>query len=499
MNRILKWIGWTAGTVLVIIVAASIAIMVIVDREFIEEQMEGALNRHVTIKDIDVGIFSAVSGIGVEGVNISNFKTGKQLAALKGKPVAKGDLFVGLESFKFRVSFVPLLKKQFVLKELVLYGPEINVVRDKKGRFNFDDLVQPKKLTKEERAELAKKQEQERLKQIEDAKKGPSAPLSADDIPIKITIGKVGLEDGSLNFTDLGLKQRFSVYDLTALVHSININPDDLDKGNSVKLDIGMGMKTVGGTASGSVKSFDIVLSLNGTVKPFDLKTRLLDPEVSLKAASPRGEVTGLQIFEGLKSVEQLSKYCGKLSFLQDTVKWEKAGVSAWYKGGTLKLSDGKIKTGEFDLDFSGTMNINSMAINYDMDMVLAEKHGKTIRSGIEKNAKKAIPAGSAKIVKPADIADAAMKPLLNEKGRVLLGYKVTGTMSSPKTRLVRPKLPTLKELVSDAAGDAGDLAKKKAAAEVDRQKDAAAKKAGDAAKEESKKAGSKLKKKLKF
>ena len=106
MKRLLKWIGLIVGVVLLLIIIASVVIMLIVDKEFIVTQMESALNRHVTIEDIDVGIFSVVSGIDVKDIKISNFKTERQLSALKGKPVKPRDIFVGLKAFNFKISFL---------------------------------------------------------------------------------------------------------------------------------------------------------------------------------------------------------------------------------------------------------------------------------------------------------------------------------------------------------------------------------------------------------
>ena len=128
MKKILKWLGIVIGAVFALIIIASIVIMIIVDKQMIEDQMEKALNRQVAIEDIDVGIFSVVSGIEVKGVQISNFKTPKQLEKLKDKPVPKSDLFVGLKAFVFKLKFMPLLSGNVELRELMLYEPVINAV-----------------------------------------------------------------------------------------------------------------------------------------------------------------------------------------------------------------------------------------------------------------------------------------------------------------------------------------------------------------------------------
>jgi hypothetical protein len=461
----------------------------------IAEQAEKALNRHVVIGDISVSIFSVVSGIEVKDVKVSNFKTPAQLETLKGKPVAAGDVFVGLKAFNFKLKFLPLLTGKVELRELVLYEPVINVTRYKSGLFNFSDLMAPKKMTPEEKAEAAKKAEEEAKKKAEEAKKPvePAKPFTADDLPLEILIGKVGIEKGVLTFVDQGSGQTVQAYNLTVLVHSIQIDPKDLPNKDSVGLKVNMGLKTIGAVPSGSVKSFDIGLSVNGNIKPFDVKTKLLDPEASMKVGSNYGTLTGMQIFQQLKSVEALEKYCGKLAFLKDDVKWKNAFVNVWYKAGTVKLSDGKIKTDDYELNFAGTTNINTKALNLDVDMTLAKGHTASIRSGLEKNVGKGIKAAKLdKYVKADKVTDAAVKPLLNKDGNAYFKYKVTGTTAKPDAKLVAPKLPSLGDLIKDAAGDLKDVV-------VEKGKEEAKKAAEKGAQKGAEKATKKLKKKLKF
>ena len=213
MKKVLKWLGIAIGAIVALVIIASVVIMLVVDEKMISEQMEKAINRHVVIENISVGIFSVVSGIEVNNVQISNFKTAKQLEALKDKPVSKGDIFVGLKAFKFKLKFLPLLKMKFVLREITLYEPVINVVKNKNGKFNFDDLTKP-----------GPKTEEPAVKE-EPKKEGPAKPFTADDLPISITIGKIGIEKGQLKYEDQSLGQTFQIYDLTTLIHSINIDP----------------------------------------------------------------------------------------------------------------------------------------------------------------------------------------------------------------------------------------------------------------------------------
>jgi hypothetical protein len=474
----------SAGIVLALIIAAAIAIKLIVTQEFIESKMEAALNRQVSIDGFSGGLFAAVSGFEIRDVRVSNYRTAEQLKALSGKPVADADLFAALGSIKFSVSIPPLLSGRFVLNELTLGTPVINVVRYQNGRFNFSDLLDPKPGASKE----VKKEEPKPAKAEPAA---PAKPLSADDIPVAIAIGKIGMEKGTVNFTEMTSGQKVTVYNLTTLVHSIMIDPKDLANKDSVGLKVTAGIKTVGRAKSGSVESFDIGLDMTGTVIPFDKKTRLLTPEARITLSSPYGSITGLQIFNEMLGVEQLAKYAGRIDFLKKEINWKQAALNVHYKNPVATLSDGRITTDDYGLTFGGSYNTAAGTMDIKSDMSVAAKHADAMKKKTADAAAKLITGRVKDYLKPADVADTAMKPLLNDKGEIFLRYAIKGTPAAPKVALVEPKLGSLKELVtaeikkagSKALDAAKDKAKEKAGEELKKQSDKQKRKATDSLK----------------
>jgi len=273
LKKILITIGSFIAAILILIIAAGIIIMLKVDKAFIETQMSKGLNRQVHIEKIDVSIFSIVSGIEIKNVAISNFKTPQQLAVLADKPVAAGDIFTGMEALRFKVRFLPLIHKQIDLKELVLYSPIINLTRSRQGILNCDDLIKSQKQHPADKADMEKSKDAEVKKQTK--------PLTADDIPVAITVGEIGIKNGTINYYDGEFDQRFQIYKLTTLAYDINIDPKDLEKKDEIKLKMAMGLKTVGSMKTGSVQSFDVTIDTTGKVIPFDVKTRHLEPAPS--------------------------------------------------------------------------------------------------------------------------------------------------------------------------------------------------------------------------
>jgi len=448
-KKILITIGSLIAAILILVVIAGIIIMIKVDKAFIASQISQALHRQVYIEKIDVSIFSIVSGIEIKKVAISNFKTPQQLAALQGKPVPAGDLFTGMESLRFKIRFLPLLKKQIDLKELVLYSPIINLTKSKQGVLNCDDLIKSKKQPTD-KAEV----------------KQPSKPITADDIPVAITVGEIGIKNGTINYYDGKNDQKFQVYKLTTLAYDINIDPKELEKKDEIKLKLALGLKTVGAMKTGSVQSFDITLDATGKVIPFDLKTRHLDPEVILHIAIPDGEITGLQIFNSVAAIPLLGDYLGQyISFLKGKQQWKdskETGGDVRYKANKAELSNGKLGLKEAKLLFDGSVNTDSKALDMNLDMIMNKEINDSVKTALAKKIEAAIK--SPEVKKYADsnqLAEAAMQPLLNKDGMIDLKLKVGGTTKKTNTKLVQPQLDSLSTVVTKAAGSVATQAGK--------------------------------------
>ncbi|OGP87656.1 MAG: hypothetical protein A2031_05245, partial [Deltaproteobacteria bacterium RBG_19FT_COMBO_43_11] len=431
-KKIIIAIGSLIAAIVILIIIAGIIIIIKVDKEVISSQMSRALNRQVYIEKIDVSIFSIVSGIEIKNATVSNFKTPQQLSVLQGKPVAVNDVFTGMESMNFKIRFLPLLKRQLDLKEIVLYKPVINLSRSKQGVLNIEDLLKP-----------GKKEPQEKNKE---EVKPPAKQLSADDLPIAITVGEIGIKNGTINYYDGQTEQKFQVYKLTTQAYDINIDPKELEKKDEIKLKIGMGLKTVGPMKTGSVQNFDITLDATGKVIPFDIKTRLLEPEVLLHIAIPDGQVTGLQIFNSVAAIPLLGDYLGQyISFLKGKQEWKDSkdtGVDLRYKAANAQFSNGKLDLKEAKFLFDGTMNMVSKALDMNLNMVMKKEVSDNVKTALAKKIEAAIKNPEVKkYTNSGKLAETAMLPLLNKEGMIDMKFNVGGTTRKTSVKLVQPQL----------------------------------------------------------
>lgn len=457
LKKMLIAVGIFITIIIVLIVVAGVIVYTKVDKTFIASQMSKALNRQVYIEKINVNIFSILSGIEIKNVVISNFKTPQQLGNLQGKPVTT-DVFAGMESLRFKVKILPLLKRQVELKEFVLYNPVINLSKNRQGILNIDDLI--------------KKQDKEKKVPTEE----PAKPVSVDDIPVAIAVGEIGMKDGTINYYDGENDQKIQIYKLTTLLHDINIDPKNLEKKDEIKLDFGMGIRTIGALKTGSVRSFDITIDAVGKIIPFDVKTRLLEPEAIIHIAIPDGEITGLQVFNSIASIPILGDYLGEyISFLKDKQQWKGAKENSMdlrYKADRAEITNGKLNLQEAKIIFDGMMNMKSKAIDMNAGIIMKKEINDAVKTSLAKKIDPLIKSPDIKKYTDSNkLATAAMQPLLNKDGMIDLKTKITGTTKSPVVRLTQPQLGSLGSVVKNAAGsvviEAGKGAAKEAVKKV--------------------------------
>ncbi len=166
-----------AGLLAGLLVVASVVLSLLVKKylssdnlkALILPRVEVATGRKAGIDEIRVSLFS---GVHVEGISLK-------------EEDGKTD-FVKVREFQIKYSLLPLLKKQLVIKDLRLIEPEILIVRDKRGDFNFDDILK-------------------RIK-TSSSKKGKTSVTSKDEsgkgLPVSLVTDRIYVKDARVEFRD---------------------------------------------------------------------------------------------------------------------------------------------------------------------------------------------------------------------------------------------------------------------------------------------------------
>ena len=204
MKRTLKIIGITLASLVALIVVVAIVVPLLVDLNDYKPEISKAV-RQQTGRDLglegDIGL-SLFPWIGVE--------LGK--TRLSNAPGFGKQPMVEVDKVAVKVELLPLLRKQVIVDTVVLHGLKVNLARDRKGRNNWDDLVE----ASGDRAE-----------------KKPAAPTSKEQGPgMGIAIGVAGLDvrHGEIHWQDAMTGSDYHVRELTvrtskvALAETFNIH-----------------------------------------------------------------------------------------------------------------------------------------------------------------------------------------------------------------------------------------------------------------------------------
>jgi len=323
------------GVLLAVLLVTAVALPFFVDlnrfKGPIVDQIEGALNREVSLGDIKLTI---LSGLGAE-IN--------DLAVNEGESFAQvNDKFVELSSLKVRLAFLPLLSRKIEVKRLDLDRPRIHLGRSEDGAWSFSDIVGPG--SAEEAAEVGEKTEAGpgalagllvSMLSIRDgsvtmddrtASGGKGAPLTVDridldvsglalDSPVKIDLaarlpggdeqnvkinGTVGPVPESLDPAKVGMdvRLRLSPLDPSVLAGAMALAPslslEDLKVMADLHLQGELGSQV---KADGTIGLGPLDMEISGTVKN-PMESPVLDARISAPSI-PLDELASLPLLRG--------------------------------------------------------------------------------------------------------------------------------------------------------------------------------------------------------
>jgi AsmA protein len=223
MMRIVKYALLGLAGLLVLVVAAVAIFAATFNPNKYKPQIESAVKAQTgrTLKlqgDLKVAVFPSL-GAEVAKVTLSEPNPEQE--------------FLSLDSAHASVALLPLLRGEVIVDRIRVSGLKANVVKDKNGRFNFQDLVESKDKSKPE----AKK----------DEKSGGEGGAA------KFDIAGINIDKSSVSYKDLGTGQELALTDLTLSTGRIGEKAD--------------GRLQLGVSAKGSKPALDARLELSGDYK----------------------------------------------------------------------------------------------------------------------------------------------------------------------------------------------------------------------------------------
>jgi AsmA protein len=178
------------GIVIAVLIVAAIALPFLVNvnsfRPQIESRLSSALGRPVKVGNLSLGILSG--SVGADQLSIAD------------DPKFSQAPFIQAKSLKVGVELMPLLfNKQLNVTHILIDQPEITLLRNQAGVWNFSSLGGGNEAAKNQSA----------------APSAPAAPSAAKSpgAPGNLNVAKLELTDGKLSFGSIPAKRKPIVYD----------------------------------------------------------------------------------------------------------------------------------------------------------------------------------------------------------------------------------------------------------------------------------------------
>ncbi len=270
MKRALKIIGIIVVVILLAVIALPFLINVNSFRPKLESELSTALGRQVKVGNLSLSILSG--SVSAEDLSISD------------DPGFSKDPFIRAKSLKVGVEVMPLIfSKTLHVTDITLDRPEISLLRDASGKWNFSSLGNS--------SEAAKK---------------PAATESSSSTP-NLSVSKLDVKDGRLSVNRANSSIKPHVYD------NVDISVRDFSLTSQFPFTI-----TANLPAGGSAKLDGKAGPINST----DVSASPLEAQVNIKGldltasgfVDPSTGIAGIADFDGtLNSDGKLAKTSGTL------------------------------------------------------------------------------------------------------------------------------------------------------------------------------------------
>jgi hypothetical protein len=449
MKKIIAGIGLAIVIPIFLLGIALASLNKIITEEFIVSQLEKSMNLRAEVKKINISIFSAISGITVEGLKLSkrDNNADNAIPLIERKPLES--VLISIDNFDFQLNFLAILKGEIQLKKLILKNPIINMVMYETGGNNLSSLFLPPKTVEGKPNDKVETKEEVVIQQSSDE---DNRPFSVKDLPLSANLKEIGILSGNINLEVQKTRQKLNIDSLNLVINSIDIAPEDLKNHNSIRADFNFVLKIL------SIESKDekakLIFKSNALVSPFIVETGFINPIINYKLSIIKDSyLEGMVILESVTNSIPLLKNAGiepkgltEKAVLQNNVESE-----VQYSNGKIKfLQDSLFITKNYDLELKKDSSVTISTNQHEFYSAI--KLSKLESDKSLENLKKI------KIDKPesAEIIDSILSKILKDE-RLYLPFKSSGNLDNPNI-VMNLEIPSLLDSIKDAIlNKAGD------------------------------------------
>jgi hypothetical protein len=427
--------------------------------EFVVKNLESSLNARVNVQKVNINLLSALSSIGVEGIELAPrdkyANEGTELS--KRKPISNP--LIQLKSIDLGLTFSAILKREFRLDRLIINDPDLTLVLNENGSNNLSGLFKPP-LTVEGKPNPSltpEALEERRKEEAESAANSSDEPFTITSIPISISMGEMGIKNGNIKVVMKKTSQVILLRSLNLILKDLDIVPQDLKNHNVLKTVVNTELSILGANGKESSK---FILDSNGSVVPFDAKTGQVNPAIVHSVTFEEGSfISGFAVFDSLAgnmpALKNLNLKLDKLSQKSELKKDVSAKIG--YSKGKVTFKDSPVfPTTNYDLTIlEGTwIQVTNSTHGMNGKIISTKEESEKAISQIDKTLEAGAKGSDTSTIKKQIFGN------LLEGDRVALPFQSTGNIKSPNVSL-KVELPSISDLlqagakkaVSDAIG----------------------------------------------
>lgn len=164
------------------------------NKDRILRQVEQTLGREVEVQEIGVTVWGGI------GARLTQFR-------IADDPDFSTDAFVRADDLQVNVALWPLLSQEIQVSRLILNSPQIQLIRDEQGQFNFTSLSQP--------ATASTPQETPQTLQGSDETAAP---------PLLLLVAFLDIQNGDVRYMDRQAGTDFRVTQLDLRAHDVSLD-----------------------------------------------------------------------------------------------------------------------------------------------------------------------------------------------------------------------------------------------------------------------------------
>lgn len=457
MKKIGIAIGGFFALILLVLIVGLVFAGSFITNSFLVKQIESNLNVRAHVEKVNINLFSALSGIEVEGIILAprDEVANKGIPLEERKPISSGTIQLGKADIK--ISFLALLTKSLKVNKLVLKEPKISLTMYADGGNNLTALFKtPKTVNGEPNPALspealAEKAEAER-EAMKEALENPSGPFSIKSIPVAIQMGLVGIQNGDIAVNMQKSGQVIQVKGLDLELTDIDIDGSDLESHNKVDVNFDAEVTVIGKNKNEAAK---FLLDTNGKLTPFVVKTGLVNPVVRYNVKMLEDSfLSGFAAFDAISGELPVLNQAGlKLDKLKEkAVLTKDVGFEVEYSNGKITfLDEPTFPSKNYDLQIVKGSYIIATTNYHEMKMgvLYDESESKKSIAGVDDKIKQATKGNG----DPKEYRNRILGNLIKDD-RLNIPFRTYGDLRNPNVEL-GVSVGSLTDLVGGAVKDA--------------------------------------------